>query len=475
METVDRVAPTQEEADKVTLVRGLGTLQVLSVSFGLVVCVSTWGAALIGIGSYGFSFLASILVSALLYLGIAMCYAELATTHPTADCLKNWVTRAFGPTSGAAASMVYLLSFMFGVSAEVIFFSHVFNAMVPSLPWQVWAIGVTTIFGLVVNLLGIKKVGQAADYLLYLVVGIGLAAAVCGFLGLSVVDPDWGRLSGFFSSGIGGFLSSFLLAMWLFAGFEVVAPLAEEVKNPQRDLPRGMFGAIGIIGALKIFFTIGVFVMVANAGNLATNEMFVEIGDSWAGSFGVFLMFVFGFSATSATCLANYSSNSRLMMGMARKPNNMLPISFQWLHPRFRTPWVTLFVYWIITNILILAFGGDMTLLLYVSSFVWIVQYLIVIATTIRLRSTEPDTVRPYRLPLGPAKMPVIAVVSFVLTLGFLILSVVPPYGAPDVFYYGAVALGLIIAYGLIWHVIQRFRSGSTPLVQPEVEPSDVL
>ncbi|SFE54925.1 APC family permease [Alteribacillus iranensis] len=428
--------------------KSLGTRQVMAVSFGLVVCVSTWGSALIGFAEYGVGFIVSILIAGLLYFLIAMNYSELATMYPRAASIRTYVEGEFGNRLGSMASMIYVLSFAAGVSAEVIFFGYVLNGFVPGVPWWGWAILVTT-FGLIVNLIGIKNVGKLSDYLLWAIVVITLLVGIFAFTGLSIQAPDFSKLTtGFFTDGFAGLIGAFLLAMWLFAGFEVAAPLAEEVKNPGKSLPRGMFFAILAIGVLNIIFGLGAYLLVP-ADVLSSESGLIQIGSYIAGSVGVVVLFLFAVFCTVATVLANYSSVSRLMYGMAEKPGNMLPAKLKWLHPTFKTPWRTLITYYAVTLTLMLSLGGGgMATLVYISSFIWIVQYVIAISTNIALRKKIPDYPRPYRVPGG--NIPILSIIGLVGLVVFLALSVIPPFGDIYTFYYGFGMIVVVAVYGLI-------------------------
>jgi amino acid transporter len=442
----------------------LGTKEVMAVSFGLVVCVSTWGATLLGFAIYGVGFIFSVVLAGLFYFLIAMNYSELATMYPRAASIRTYVQTEYGNRPGSVASMIYILSFAAGLSAEVIFFSYVLNGFVPSIPWQVWALCVTT-FALIVNMIGIKRVGQLSDYLLYVVVAITLIVSLLSFTGATVQTPDFGRLStGFFTDGFAGLIGSFLLAMWLFAGFEVACPLAEECKNPKRDLPRGMFFAILVIGILNILFGLGAYVLVS-PDILTSEKSLAVIGSSIAGTAGVIALFLFAVCCTTATVMTNYSSVSRLMYGMAEKPQNILPANWKWLHPKFKTPWKTLCIYYAFTLILIFSFGSSMSVLIYIASFIWIIQYLIAIVTNIALRSKIPNFPRPYRVPGGSFKVPLLSILGLAGILFFLIFSVTPPFGDINVLYYGTGMIIAIILFSLVWgHFASKKKNVDTDL-----------
>lgn len=435
------------------LVRALTTRDILAIAFGLVVCASTWGSAAIGIGSFGITFIITVLVSAVLYWLIAMNYAELATALPTAAGMRKYADVAFGRGAGIFAGYIYILSFMFGFGAECTFSSHLMQEMFPSVSYRIWALITAGVFGLVINLLGIKKVGDWSNYLLYLVVVIAIAVPLCALTGWSVAEPDIGRLGGWVDEfGMTSFIGAFLLAMWLFAGFEVVSTLGEECKTPEKSLPAGMFGAIGLIGAVKIMFAIGAAAIVLNWDDLVGAAGLQAIGESLWGTAGVWILVIFAYAASCASALAATATVSRMMYDMSRKPFNIVPTSFSWLHPKFRTPWVTIILFFCMIQFVVQVLGSNMVLLLYVGSFVWICQYLYVMLLNIYLRMKRPDMPRPYRVPLGPTKFPILAVVPLVVTTVLLVLSVSPQYGDPTLLRYGGTGLAVIFVLSVVWY-----------------------
>jgi len=436
--------------EKGSFLKVLGTKEIFALSLGIGSCSSTWGSALIGVGEYGSSFLLATIVAAVLYLLIASNYAELASSFPKSASIQTYVEKAFNPTMGKVGAIVFTLCFLIGGSGEVIFASHILSAGFPNIPWQVWAVAMTTVFGLIINLIGISKVGDWANYLVYFIIAVALLVTFQGLTGIAIVEPDMSRLTSIFESfDTMGFFSAFLLAMWMYAGFEVVCPLAEECKKPEKDLPIGMFSAIGVMGGLKILFTIGSLVLVSPHLLVGENS-FSALGNAMLGKTGIYIMMLFVLTACCATVLSNSSATSRMLYGMSRGSQNLMPKALDYLHPKFRTPWKTQFLYWALMNTLILGFGQSMTFLMLVGSFVWIVQYVLILITNLVVRKKHPNLERPYKVP-GPFKRsPIITWIALIGILIFLTLSVVPPIGDPQILYVGGTALVIVIAYAVI-------------------------
>ena len=442
---------TQEKA---TLLRALRGRDIFWLALGIGSCTSVWGSAMIGVGLYQSGFLLAIIVTMVIYLLLATNYSELASTYPHASSFRTYVEEAFGPKAGMVGSFIFLLSFTFGISGEVVFVAHIMESTFPAIPWRLWVIGTTLVFGLIINLLGVTSLSKWETVLVIFVSVVALMVAVQGFTGYAYVETVPERLTDMLtgSLNVGGFFSAFLLAMWMYAGFEVVCPLAEECKHPEKDLPRGMFAAISVMGTAKILFTFGAVILVSSEALMGADG-FTALGYSMLGDAGVYIMITFVYVACAAVTLTNTSSMPRLLYGMAQGENNMMPRFLDYVHPKYRTPWKAQFTYWAIITSIMLIFGGDMTFLIQVGAFIWITQYIVALITVLRLRVVKPDVHRPFRVP-GPArKSPLLTWITLIAVTVFLTLSVVPPYGNVQVLYFGGGAILVMLVYSMLWNM----------------------
>jgi APA family basic amino acid/polyamine antiporter len=206
--------------------------------------------------------------------------------------------------------------------------------------------------------------------------------------------------------GVGGIFSAAALVFFAFIGFDIVATAAEETKNPQRDLPIGIFGSLAICTALYVAVSLVVTGMVPyNQIKLEAPlaEAFRSVGQS-----GIAQVVSFGALAGLTTVtLILMMGQSRVFFAMSR--DHLLPPVFSRVSKRFRTPYRTT----IATGIAVaaLAFLIDLTTLAELVNIGTLFAFIVVALGVVVLRRTQPDLERPYRTPLVPL-VPILAVLA---------------------------------------------------------------
>jgi len=161
-------------------------------------------------------------------------------------------------------------------------------------------------------------------------------------------------------SGAGTFLilNGAVLTFYSFVGFEDMLNVAEEVKNPQKTMPRGLITALCIVTVLYIAISITA-VSVVDAHKLGDEKTydlaFVQITNRAAPWLSPKAFTAITLFAVANTALINYIMGSRLMYGMARQ--GLLPAFLGKVHPKRRTPHFAIMV--LLVLVLVLALAGD--------------------------------------------------------------------------------------------------------------------
>ncbi|MEN6617495.1 MAG: amino acid permease [Syntrophorhabdus sp.] len=145
--------------------------------------------------------------------------------------------------------------------------------------------------------------------------------------------------SPFAPNGVDGVMKGVSGIFFAYIGFDALSTTAEECKNPQRDLPRAMFGALGVCTVLYVALALVLTGMV--------HYIKLQVGDPLAfafGKLGANVQWLMGIIAASAVVamasvlLVFMLGQPRIWMAMSR--DGLLPSAFSAIHPRFRTPWV---------------------------------------------------------------------------------------------------------------------------------------
>jgi APA family basic amino acid/polyamine antiporter len=225
--------------------------------------------------------------------------------------------------------------------------------------------------------------------------------------------------------GWSGILRGAGVIFFAYIGFDAVSTSAQEARNPQRDMPRGILGSLAVCTVLYVLVS-GVMV-----GLVPYREMLNEpaplvvaveaaadraAGTPWQGPMAVvkILVTVGALAGLSSVMVVMILAQPRIFLAMAR--DGLLPPWASRIHPRYRTPHIST----IVTGIAV-AIAAGLTPIGTLGNLVSIgtlMAFVIVSLGIIVLRRTRPDLPRPFRAPLVPLVPLLSAAVSFVLMLG---------------------------------------------------------
>lgn len=178
--------------------------------------------------------------------------------------------------------------------------------------------------------IGIKESRTASNFMVIFKVAVVLLVAVIG--AFYVKTTNW---IPFAPNGAEGVLKGVSAVFFAYIGFDAISTTAEECKNPQRDLPRGMIYSLLIATFLYVSVSLVLTGMVKY--NKLNNEAFLanafaEIGQNWIAGLIAFSALV----ATASVLLVFQMGQPRIWMSMSR--DGLLPKKFSELHPRYKTP-----------------------------------------------------------------------------------------------------------------------------------------
>jgi basic amino acid/polyamine antiporter, APA family len=384
----------------------------------------------------------ALIMAGLIFVTTALNYAEGTAALPHAGGSSSFARRAFNQPIGFLVGWVQLLNYTatvaissyFAISYLGVFGKYfwLFHQLTTNDSWHVGATVLLIGSLIVVNIIGIQEssalnlVLALADLVTQLVlVVLGLVILLnirTVFHNIHLgVAPTWGN-----------FLASISIAMVSYTGIETISNMSEEARNPGRSVPRATFAVIAAVLFVSAFLpTIGMSVFpVVQAHGVYTTALATTYKDNpvagivagfpqhdlafWAGIWVGFLAFTILVIATNAGLIGI----SRLSYSLAGA--HLLPGPFATLHPRFKTPYISIVVFGAVAALLvvpgIIPGASVIDLLAAVYSLAATFAFCSAHLSVMRLRFVEPDLHRPYRMPgnirFGRERIPILSLIG---------------------------------------------------------------
>jgi len=407
----------------------------------------------------GPSVILAYLVAGVLILPSMYSMAELSTAMPKAGGTYYFLDRSLGPLAGTVGGLGTWLALVFK-SAFALIGMGAYLAIYANVPIKPLAAALAVAFG-VLNVVGAKESSWLQRVLVTILVAVLAFYGAQGVLsvlgGQSAGTGAIEEFSPFFTEGARGFLATIGIVFVSYAGLTKVASVAEEVQNPDRNIPLGM--GLSLLTATSIY-VIGVAIMVAilPAEDLHADLTPVytsgEVFFNWLPyALGPVLIVVAAIAAFASTGNAGILSASRYPLAMAR--DRLLPESFASIG-RFNTPTRSIVV--TVVLMLLVIFGLDEEgVAKLASAFQLLIFALLNFAVIVMRESQIPSYAPGYRSPLYPWMQAAgIAIPGFLIaemgTLAIVFTGVVVAAGIGWYFYYAR----SVPREGAIFHLFAR-------------------
>jgi ethanolamine permease len=328
-------------------------------------------------------------------------YTELACAIPKAGGVFDYATRAMGKDIGFLAGMAQNVEFIFAPPAIAFAIGAYLNLFFPDVPILVIAIGAYILF----TALNIYGVQAAAVFELFITI-----VAVSGlllFAGFTLPHYSSANLAqNSFPNGWEGVMAAIPFAIWFFLGIEGVANVAEEALNPQRTIMIGFGTAIITLVILCI-------VTFVSAIGVAGWEaiVYTEDGKESDSPLPLALSYIHGDNSLMLNIFIAISlfglvaSFHGIMLAAGRSTFEFGRVKFApaflgKVHPKYRTPSNALLINMLIGIVALLT--GKTSEIITIAVFGALSLYIISMVSLLKLRKSEPNLPRPFKVPLYP-------------------------------------------------------------------------
>jgi amino acid transporter len=398
------------------------------------------------------------LLAGFLILPAMYCMAELSTAMPKAGGTYYFLDRAMGPLMGTIGGLGSWIAVVFK-SAFALVGMGAYLGIYLDIDFRITAVLLTIAFGLI-NIFGAKETTLLQRILVTTLVVILIAFVIAGLRESGVASAFFPETNGnsFFKSGFVGFVSTIGLVFVSYAGLTKVASVAEEVQNPDRNIPLGM--TLSLITA-TIIYTLGTVVLINVLEPQSLYASLTPIADAgreflgWMPfDLGVILIVVAAIAAFASTGNAGIMSASRYPYAMAK--DKLVPQRLSQIG-KFGTPTIAIIVTVFAMIAVLLLF--DVASVAKLASAFQLLLFGLVCVAVIVMRESKIPTYKPgYRAPLYPWLQIIGILISFwlIIEMGILAIAFTGMVTIGCVLWYYFYAAGKLDRRGAIFHIHQR-------------------
>ncbi|HZU04331.1 MAG TPA: APC family permease [Ktedonobacteraceae bacterium] len=288
--------------------------------------------------------------------------AEFSRAIPSTGSFITFIGKTFGPVMAVTTTIVISIGYIVAMSSVIDisggWVQIILNKYLGiNIPWQLLTlIFVALVFFLMVR--GVHLSTQMAGYffglemLVLVLVSVIVLVTHAGSLSLAPFNPA--NISG----GLTGLGLGFPVAVYLFIGWENSAALAEETRDPRRNVPKAIYASILLMAVSYIVFMYATVVAFNYNANALSNSAvpFIDAAQKISAILAL-LAYIAGFTSIMSAMIAGSNSQSRLIFNAARE--GLLPAWLAKLHPTRHTPWVSFLAFVGIGLAIVYIFGWN--------------------------------------------------------------------------------------------------------------------
>ena len=412
------------------LAKDLGLVSAMTIGIGTMIGAGIFVLPGVAAHTAGPIVVVSFVFGGFIAMVNALSVSELGTAMPKAGGGYYYINKSLGPMFGSIAGMGDWMGLAFASAFYCIGFGQ-YLAVFVGLP-EIWFLNQIQVGALVagavfvgVNYIGAKETGGVQTIIVFVLLAILTLFAIAGFLAF-----DYSVLTGaggFAPFGTFELFPATALVFVSFLGYAKIATVAEEMKNPGRNLPIAIIGSVGIVTviyAILVSTMLGVVswpvlsedAPVSQVAGIAFPTSIGPISGIDAAAVGIVTLGALLATASSAN--ASILSSARINFAMGRDK-----IVTDWLneiHPNFATPYRSILVTGILIIVFIATLGREIEVLAQAASVLHLIVYAMMNAALIVFRETDlPEYDPDFRVPLYPFT-PILGIILSLGLIGFM-------------------------------------------------------
>jgi amino acid transporter/mannitol/fructose-specific phosphotransferase system IIA component (Ntr-type) len=447
------------------LKKNLSLINVYAISTGTTLSAGFFLLPGLAAAEAGPAVILSYLLVAIPLTPAMLCMLELSTAMPRAGGAYFFVDRSLGPMVGVVAGMGTWLSLILKTAFALIGMGAYIALFFKELPIIPVAMGLAIVFAMI-NLRGAKD--SAGIQVLFV---IGLLAVLIWFMlhGLGHIEAS--HFDGFFSKGTEAIVSTAGFVYISYVGVTNVASVSEEIENPERNLPLGMF--LGFATALAVY-ALGTYVMVGvippetfYAGASPDLTPVATAAEIIAGRPGMIIVSLAALLAFFSVGNAGILSSSRYPLAMSR--DHLIPSIFQKVSSRGVPAFGVLLT---LGLVLLFILTLDVVKIAKLASAFQLFMFALICLSVIIMRESRINSYDPgYRVPLYPW-LPLLGFFSpmwIIYKMGWAPITFSVCLALFSILWYFKYARNRVSRRGALLHVFNRMGQGKDTGLDPEL------
>ncbi|MCD6116761.1 amino acid permease [bacterium] len=434
------------------LKKELSLPEVFSIAAGAMISSGLFVLPGLAYAKSGPAMILAYLLASVLILPSLFAKAELATAMPKSGGTYFYIERSLGPVFGTFGGLANWFSLslksafaLVGIGAFAVFIKP--DITVSEI--KIIAVAACILFT-ITNIVSVKVTGRVQVILVFLLISILILYIGRGFIS---THPD--NYLPFMPKGLWSVVSTAGLVFVSFGGLTKIASIAEEVKNPSKNIPLGMMLAFFIVSFLYAL-SVGVTVGIVNGSELNGSLIPLSLGaGNIMGKAGAVLLAGAAIMAFITTANSGILTASRSPLAMSK--DKLMPDFLSRLHPKFNTPYISILITsgFMVMVIIFLSIEN----LVKTASTLMIVLFSLVNLSVIIMRESKIQNYRPqFKVPLYPVT-PVLALIFYVFLL--FEMGMLPLLSAAGFFIIGWISYLLysknrVKRISAIMHIVER-------------------
>ena len=333
-------------ASNPALARKLGTTDAVVIGLGSMIGAGIFSAFAPAAAAAGSGLLVGLTIAAVVAYCNATSSAQLAAQYPTSGGAYVYGRERLGQWPGFLAGW----SFVIGKTASCAAMALTFAAYAAPAGWRK-PVAVAALIGLAaVNYFGVTRTARLTRVIVAVVI---VVLALIVVVGLTAGDPAGNDLgNNLFADGPYGILQSAGLLFFAFAGYARIATMGEEVKDPQRTIPKAIVTALFIVLAIYALVAVTVLLVIGPERLATSSAPLVDVVTTANAGWAAPVVRVGAAAAALGALLALVAGVGRTSLAMAR--NRDLPVWLAGVHPKYQVPHHAELALAVIVSILVL-------------------------------------------------------------------------------------------------------------------------